>query len=184
MRLSLGTAGLALAMLGGVFQAPAQVPEYKLKAELVERFTRFIEWPAPKDAGAAAKQQPFTICLFGASPFRAALEEMSANRKIKERRVVVTVLSAPAEVEGCQVLFVPAAQKDGLEKILVHTLARPILTVGDTEGFAERGVLVNFYTFENAVRFEINDSAARKSGLEISSRLLKLARIVGLEERP
>jgi hypothetical protein len=109
---------------------------------------------------------------------------MSTNRKIKERPVVVTVLSAPAEVEGCQVLFLPAAQKDGLEKILVHTLARPILTVGDTEGFAERGVLVNFYTFENAVRFEINDSAARKSGLEISSRLLKLARIVGLEERP
>lgn len=182
MRLSLGTAGLALAMLGCVFQAPAQVPEYKLKAELVERFTRFIEWPAPKEA--PAKTQPFTICLFGASPFRAALEEMSANRKIKERPVVVTVLSAPAEVEGCHVLFLPAAQKDGLEKILVHTVARPILTVGDTEGFAERGVLVNFYTFENAVRFEINDSAARKSGLEISSRLLKLARIVGLEERP
>lgn len=183
MRLSLGTAGLALAMLGCVFQAPAQVPEYKLKAELVERFTRFIEWPAATDK-TPAKSQPFTICLFGASPFHSALEEMSANRKIKERPVVVTVLESPERVDRCQVLFVPNARKDDLEKILVHTVARPILTVGDTEGFAERGVLVNFYTFENAVRFEINDSAARKSGLEISSRLLKLARIVGLEERP
>jgi hypothetical protein len=53
-----------------------------------------------------------------------------------------------------------------------------VLTIGDTEGYAEQGVMVNFYLEDNMVRIEINIDAARRAGLNISSQLLKLARIV------
>ncbi|MCH6580095.1 MAG: YfiR family protein [Nitrospinae bacterium] len=36
----------------------------------------------------------------------------------------------------------------------------------------------NFYLEEGKVRFEINDCAARRENLKISSKLLRLARIV------
>jgi hypothetical protein len=53
-----------------------------------------------------------------------------------------------------------------------------ILTIGDTEGFGEKGVMINFIIRDNKVRFEINPEAARRAGLTISSKLLSLATIV------
>lgn len=171
---------VALAALSTPSQrAEAQVPEYKLKAEFLERFTRFIEWP-PDPHGTAPGS--FVICLYGENPFGDALDDLAANRKIKERPVSVRVIRSLAEVEACQILFLPVSQKDSLEKILLRTTGRPILTVGDTEGFAERGVAINFYSSDRNVRFEINDAAARRNGLDISSRLRKLARVVAPED--
>ena len=54
-----------------------------------------------------------------------------------------------------------------------------VLTVADTPGFAERGVMINFFiTREDKVRFEANLEEAENSGLRLSSQLLKLATIV------
>ncbi len=54
----------------------------------------------------------------------------------------------------------------------------PILTVGETPGFAERGGMIRFTLEDNRVRFEINVEAAREADLNISSRLLTLAKII------
>jgi hypothetical protein len=59
----------------------------------------------------------------------------------------------------------------------------PILTVGETEHFIETGGIINFLMEDNKVRFEINDVAAKKSKLKISSQLLRLAKRV-VEEGP
>ena len=45
-------------------------------------------------------------------------------------------------------------------------------------GFADGGGIINFIEENNKVRFEINAEAARRTGLNISSELLKLARLV------
>ena len=49
------------------------------------------------------------------------------------------------------------------------------------EGIGEAGVMINFYRRDDKVRFEINARAAERNGLRISSKLLKLARVVGEE---
>ena len=53
-----------------------------------------------------------------------------------------------------------------------------ILTVSDIEEFAERGGMIGFRIEEKRVRFSVNTEAADRAGLQISSRLLKLARLV------
>jgi hypothetical protein len=52
---------------------------------------------------------------------------------------------------------------------------RSILTVGDTEGFAEDGGIIRFVTEKNRIRFRINVDAAEAAHLVISSKLLRLA---------
>ena len=52
------------------------------------------------------------------------------------------------------------------------------LTIGETEGFATLGGIINLTVEENKVRFEINLLAANRAGLKISSKLISLARIV------
>jgi hypothetical protein len=154
-----------------------RAPEYQLKAEFLERFTRFIEWP-----GEEAVTGPFVIGVFGANPFGPYLTEMAAGRKIKGRSVEIREVSSPDDVGMCHILFIAGSQRKSLDRVLEKTSGRPILTVGDVAGFAEKGVLLNFYSAESNLRFEVNDAVARKSGLKFSSKLMKLARIVNLEE--
>lgn len=165
-------ATVAVAARGG------EIPEYRLKAELIERFTRFIEWPA----GKLEEETVFGICVFQSNPFGLALEEIVSSRRIKNRPADIQVIARVTEIEPCRVLFIPGAASDSLDKILLRTRGKPVLTVGDTAGFGERGVLINFYLEKENVRFEINEGAVRKSGLEMSSRLLKLARILPGDE--
>jgi hypothetical protein len=162
--------------------AVAQVPEYEVKAEFLERFTRFVEWPAGSTVQDATT--PFVIGVYGTNPFGSYLAKVARDRRIKGKPIEVRVVSSPDEAERCELLFVPGAAQRHLPAILARTADRPILTVSESPGAAEQGVLVNFYTAEDNLRFEINDAAVRRSRLEFSSRLLKLARVLNLEPRP
>jgi hypothetical protein len=150
-----------------------QAPEYHVKAEFLERFTRFIDWPAGGEG-----HGPFLIGVIGENPFSGFLDEIAGERRIKGRLVEIRRLTDPTQVDACQVVFICASERDHLRRILSRTESKPILTIGDTAGFAAAGVLINFYMSNETVRFEMNESAIERSGLKVSARLLKLARIV------
>ena len=53
-----------------------------------------------------------------------------------------------------------------------------MLSIGDMDGFAERGGIINFRMRGNKIKFDINQEAAVRARLDLSSKLLQLARIV------
>ncbi len=156
-----------------MFARGEQAPEYEVKAEFLERFTRFIDWPASTEPGGR-----FVIGVVGRNPFNGYLERIAAERKIKGRPVEIRYLTDGQSLDACQIVFISGSEREHLRKILARTATRPILTVGDSEGFATAGVLINFYNAGDTVRFEVNDAAVERSGLHVSSKLLKLARLV------
>ena len=163
--------GLTLAL-----SVVAQQSEYTMKAVFLEHFTRFIEWPEssiPADASS-----PFYVAVLGENPFGSILAQIYTDQKIKKRKVEIIYISDPEKIPDCQILFISSSQKEILPEIISRTKKKPILTVGDTEGFAKDGVLINFYLAENKIKFEINEKAVHESGLVMSYRLLSLARIV------
>jgi hypothetical protein len=154
----------------------AQESEYKVKAEFIERFTRFIEWPL--DSQILDPSKPFVICVIGDNPFGNFLQEMAKNRKIKEKKTEVWIVTEFSRLKNCDLLFISKSEKNRLSEILAEIEGKPILTIGDTAGYAESGVLINFYQAQNSIRFEVNATAIQKSKLKFNARLLKLARIV------
>ena len=78
----------------------------------------------------------------------------------------------------CSILFVSSSERNNLDEILNKVKASPILLIGDTPGYAEKGVGINFYKKGTQIGFKINKKAITKSGLKISSELLKLAIII------
>jgi hypothetical protein len=151
-----------------------EVPEYRLKAEFMERFTRFVDWPANPSADSA----PFVLCTSGENPFGNHLQELASTRKINNRSVEVRAVREAAEIRKCDMLFISASARKELPALLSAIGKRPILTVGDTPGYGQSGVMINFYEQGGHLRFEINSEAAERSGLKVKSKLLKLARIV------
>jgi hypothetical protein len=75
-------------------------------------------------------------------------------------------------------VFIPVTEKDQADKILKGLKGSSILTVGESEGFAALGGIINLTVEGNTVHFEVNQLAAERAGLKISSKLLSMAKIV------
>ena len=152
------------------------IDAYTMKAVFLERFTRFVEWPP--QVAINDKLQPFIIAVIGKNPFGTKLDTIYSTRKIRDKKVKIIYISNVNEIKGCHLLFVSKSEKNEFYKIISLTRDKPILTIGDAKGFAENGGLINFYTHDNLIRFEVNEKAVRESGLSMSYLLLKAARIV------
>jgi hypothetical protein len=152
--------------------AQTESSEALLKAEFVERFTRFVDWPEDVLRDGA----PFRLCVLGATAIDAPLERIARDRRFKGRRPTYARLVSIDRVNDCHLLFIGPTERGRLEEILRLTHGRPILTVGDTVGYGRRGVIINLYPSGKNLRFEINIEAALESGMRFRSKLLKLAR--------
>jgi hypothetical protein len=80
-------------------------------------------------------------------------------------------------LEFCHILFIGSPEKRSLLRILERFEKLCVLTVGETEDFTRYGGMIKFMIVENKVHFEINVEAIDQSGLKMSSKILKLAKI-------
>src|SRR5467141_3590402 len=165
-------------------EAIAQAPdssdssEYLIKAGFIYNFAKFVEWPA---TAFAQSDSPIVIGILGTDPFGNLIDRIVENKKIGARGIVVKRLKWGTDLKDlkeCKILFVGASEKAHLDDLVQIVKSLPILTVGETPGFAERGGVIRFVLEDNRVRFEINVEAARQADLTISSRLLTMARTI------
>lgn len=153
--------------------AHAGPSEYEIKAAFIYQIAKFVDWPA--------SNVPLRLCVVGGNPFGAALNTIR-GKPVNERKLEVALLDTGADTRECAMLFIAASAERHLERIAAISRGAGILTIGDTEGFAKRGAMVNFFLDNGKVRFEINLDAARQGGLQISSKLLSLARVVDFQQ--
>lgn len=148
--------------------------EYQVKAAFLYQFFKFVEWPP--EAFHATNQ---TICIgvVNSGPMASVLRFVE-GKEAKGRRVVVKRFKEPEELEFCHILFISSEMEGRMTEILDRLKGTSTLTVSDIDGFARRGGMINFITVENKIQFEINVEAAERAKLQISSHLLRLARIV------
>lgn len=148
--------------------------EYEVKAAFIHNFTRFIEWSPEAFEG---KNSPFRIGILGTGPIDEPLMNLT-GKKVDRRSLEVSRVQNLQEVSQYQIIFVNPSEKNRTRSILKTLQDTSILTIGDMNGFAEQCGVINFYLQNGKVRFEINNKASRRQSLHISSRLLRLARIV------
>jgi hypothetical protein len=159
--------------------AGSQNLEYRLKAEFIERFTRFIQWP---ESSGNSPPAMFTLCIAGPNPFGTYLETMARQVLIHGRRLEIKYEVSFGDMESCHAVYISQSAMKEIDQMVHLTMNKPILTIADTPGAAEKGVMINLYTEENLLRFEINKRKVEASGLHFSSKLLKRARIVDVKQ--
>ena len=147
--------------------------EYSVKAAFLYNFATFVEWPAPLPPAGA----PFVIGVLGDDPFGATLDEIVAGERVAGHPMVVRRFSRAEDVHSCQILFISASESHRLPEILRRFEGQPVLTVSDLPGFAGAGGGIQFIT-DTRVGIIIDPAALRAAGLGVSSKLLRLARVV------
>jgi hypothetical protein len=150
-------------------QNTMSLSEYQVKAAYLVNFARFVEWPVPPTPGS-----PFYICILGDDPFQEALDQLVMNARVNGRPVIVRRFS---RLQGdCHILFISSSERDSFK---VLGLTPPgVLTVGETATFRADGGMISFVIENRRVRFDVNLRAATQAGVQISSRLLGVARVV------
>jgi hypothetical protein len=159
---------LAAGLLSWVSPAyPQQPSEYQLKAAFLYNFALFTVWPADTD-------KSLILCVYGDDAFGEEIDALQ-GKPVGDRILAVRRTPLGGAVAGCQIVFITSSAIASLPRVLDGLRGRATLTVADSPGAARSGVAINMSVAQNKVAFEANLAAARGAGLNLSSKLLRLA---------
>jgi hypothetical protein len=153
----------------------ATVPqEYQVKAIFLFNFTQFVDWPS-----GSGVQDPLAICVLGEDPFGSYLDDALRGEHVGNRTLTVRRYRRVEDVRACQVLFISRTEARYIDDAIAQVRGAGTLTVSDASDFVARGGMVGFVTEDNHVRLRINVAATHAGGISISSKLLRVAEIIG-----
>jgi hypothetical protein len=168
---------LILCSMAPSLRAQSGGSEYEIKAAFMFNFAKFIEWPAEKLPQATS---PIIFGVVGEDPFISPdgvdeLKKTLESKTIGGRPVKIRRFRADEPMDACHVLFVSNSERRRFGSIVNALRGKSVLTVADTSGFCQAGGMINFRVEADKVRFDINQQAAEKENLKISSKLLSIA---------
>ena len=173
----------ALFALSFVLGAPAaqEATPTQVKAAYLINFLRYTQWP---DASAQPGEER-RILVLGSRDFSNTLRGLLAQPGNQPTRVVVVRLAPGVprtvlrqELGLAHVVFVETEAWPDTTAVLAELSGRPVLTVGDAPRFARQGGMLGLVQQGSRIVFDANPVAIRGSGLQVSAKVLKLARIV------
>jgi hypothetical protein len=151
--------------------------EAQVKAAMVYNFASFTEWP---DSAAAGR--PLVVGVLGNDALAKALRAMG---KLGDgREVDVRTMTEAEGLAQCQVLYFSGISDRAAGATLARVSTLPVLTVGEQEHFTQLGGIIRLYQEGSRLRFDVDASHATAVRLKISSRVLKLARLVKDSDAP
>ena len=144
-----------------------------IKASMLNGLIGYTNWP---------KQVPgssFVVGIIGqhrefSTELRRIFQKkpLSYGRKLKIRKITLDSLLE------CDVIVLLGDANRQAGKVISSVTGLPILTVSDQVNFTSLGGHVNFFKDNDKLRFQINWQSTTSSKLKISSRLLRVAKVV------
>jgi len=181
-KLYLGKPWMICVILFGIVVCPAlgghpsdDFSEYQVKAAFLFNFAKFVEWPS---GAFATDHSPISICILGDNPFGGSLEKAVFGQSANGRPLMTRQVASPKEAGDCQMVFVSPSEQNHFTQIIGNLQGKSVLTVADSDAFAEQGGMIQFYIDNHRVRFEVNVNACTNAHLKVSSKVLALAKII------
>jgi hypothetical protein len=143
-----------------------------VKAAFLYNFAKFTEWPAIAPGAIIA------VCVVGDEAIADALVTTVRGQKINGHALDVWRPQDIATWRTCHLLFVAEPETRRFAGALSELKTLPVLTVSDVRNFSQAGGIIELYVDGGRMRFAINLDAAERSRLNLSSRLLGLAKVV------
>lgn len=175
MLASMLLACLPATLAGVAARAEQAMPEQQVKAAYILNFTRYASWPAPT---LAEPHAPLVVCMVGpgATDMAHQLQKRAAGSHPLELRIVSKV----EETEPCHAVYLGLPERSRQSAWLTRLREQAILTIGDSASFLADGGMINMLLVDGSIRFEVNLTAAKHSGVSLNPRMLALAeRVVG-----
>jgi hypothetical protein len=158
---------------------PAPVPrgfaaegEDDLKSAIVLSFLRYTTWP-----DRARSDEPITVGVVGRSTFARSLGEVLKGKSVNGRPLRMLELRAGVDLRCCHLVYLATENRLEIQQLLQNAGAAHTLTMGEAEKFLDYGGMINLLLVDGRMGFEVNFDALEHSGVDISSKLLRLGQI-------
>ncbi len=149
--------------------------EYNLKGAFLYNILQFTQFPSGEYS--PEKSGGVKLCVYGGKEsdgiFKALSEKSIGTLPLR------VIYDSDVSIQKCHVVFFLASGGDSYKAILQSTAGSGILTIGESEDFCDNGGMVNFFMEDNKLRFEVSVEKAKNEKIELSSKLLRLAKIYG-----
>ncbi|MGA1844316.1 MAG: YfiR family protein [bacterium] len=154
--------------------------EYKVKAGFIYNFAKFIEWT---DEHTGQDPNALVIGIIPDTPETDVFFSLR-DKSVGGKRIEVRKLKNVRDkgVEGCDILFFDSKDEGLVRESLLIVQYRSVLTIGHMEGFIQAGGIINFFTEEGRLRFEVNLNAAKRARIKLGSQILMSAEIIREKE--
>jgi hypothetical protein len=162
-------------------RGPAETEQYKVRANLLHRFLKYASFPEGTFAHA---RSPIVVLVIGDDPFGPLLKATFAKKRIGGRTIQIRRLQRIPNRICAHLVYAHGLGAKERQKLISKLSARPCLLVAEVKGFAEAGGFINLYLDKGKVRFEINESRMKSTGVRLKAELLKLARLVSSASEP
>lgn len=150
----------------------ATTREDAIKSGFIYNFARYSqgEWFNPDI------KSTYNICSFNPE-FITATKNTLKDLTIKKRPIKVHLLTSfEGDIVDCDTLFLSKGDSDKWATSYNKAFSN-IMLVGEFDGFLASGGHINFFIVGGKVRFEIDPIKLKKSGINMSSKVLRLGRI-------
>lgn len=173
MKCSLGALVLvAVYTVRAAAGSAADVTQATLNAAFLFNFAKFAEWSATASKG------PLNLCVLKDEASERALAKLVADARIDERPIQVMTGVARNRLRSCHVLYIGDVAAAESRAIVTELQDAAVLTVSSGEQFARMGGVIGLFLEAGKMRFAVNQDAAQRAGIKLSSRLLSLATLV------
>lgn len=159
---------IILVLYLGFLGSFAQAQNEKFKALFMFNFTKYVEWPA------AMKTGNFVVGVLGNSPISDELKVIASKQKVGSQTMVIKVFNNVNDIEGCNMLYIPANKSDLLADVMAKSSGKSMLIITDKGGLAAKGACINFVLDGSKLRYEISKSNLDTRGLGANSSLFSL----------
>ena len=154
----------------------SQPTEVQLTTAYLVNFLKFVDWDVER---APAPQAPFVVAIMGDDELASAATTAFKSHTVNGHPIVARAAAHAGDAHDAHLVFVGGAEASRVASIVGALEGRGVLTVANTPGFAQAGVVLNLYVAGGRMRFEVNTAAAARARVRLSSQLLRLARVVG-----
>jgi len=144
----------------------------KFKALFMYNFTKYIEYPASKQAG------NFVIAVVGDSPIINELQTIAERKTVGPQKIEVKKVSATDDVAKCHIVFVPEGNSGSAADIAAKIAGKGVVLITDKPGLGKSVSGINYVTNAGKQSFEVNQSHLKQHGVNVASALLTLGKVV------
>ncbi|MGE5925733.1 MAG: YfiR family protein [Gemmatimonadota bacterium] len=163
---------LGVMLPGRALAQAVERPEYEVKSAYLVNFLLYATWPPD----ALAPDDALRLCILGENPLGDFLDEATTGRSIQGHAIRVIQVDRVVEADRCHAAFIAARNRIPAAVWLERLRGRAVLSIGEGEEFRRAGGMITLTVEDQTVRFEVNLRALRDVGLDLSSRVLRLAR--------
>jgi len=165
---------LLVAFAGRLLGQITSADEYEIRAAMLINLTKFIDWPTRKTD---ASHPQLLICILGSDSIGPIAERYAQNQSVDGKSLQVRHINTVEAASGCNLLYVGVGEQKHVDPVVEELTKKGVLTVSENSNASNPYQVIGLPTLNDHVHIDINLAAAQRTGVTISSKLLRLATV-------